>query len=108
MIWTTHVTKEVETLWRSGQSLGVIARRFATTRNSIAGKIARLGLCGAGGRVSQWTPEREDKLIKLWRRGVTAADIAATLDPSGELTAEMVRSKRYRMGLPPRPGGSWR
>ena len=43
-----------------------------------------------------WTPEREEKLRELWKKGHTAAQIAALL---GDTTRNAVIGKAHRLNL---------
>jgi len=43
-----------------------------------------------------WTPEREEKLKELWKKGKTASEIAALL---GETTRNAVIGKAHRLNL---------
>ena len=43
-----------------------------------------------------WTPEREDKLRELWKKGHTASQIATML---GDTTRNAVIGKAHRLNL---------
>ena len=43
-----------------------------------------------------WTPEREEKLKELWKKGHTASQIASIL---GETTRNAVIGKAHRLNL---------
>lgn len=79
-----------------GASLG------AHQRNALAGYISDSEIISAP---SRWTPEREAKLIQLWKEGKTATQIAQNL---GGLSRNSVIGKAHRLGLSsgPRPDGS--
>jgi hypothetical protein len=44
MIWTEERIERLETLWRDGHNTKSIAAEFGVTKNSIIGKVNRLGL----------------------------------------------------------------
>ena len=46
MMWTEEAVSTLTTAWKAGKSSGIIAREMRTTRNTIIGKVHRLGLAG--------------------------------------------------------------
>jgi len=47
-----------------------------------------------------WTPDRRRRVVNMWNKNRTAAEIAASIGP--EVTKNMVIGIVTRMGLPPR------
>ena len=46
MAWTDEMVEELKRLWAEGVTTGEIGRRLNISKNSIVGKVHRLGLSG--------------------------------------------------------------
>lgn len=77
-IWDIPENVEIlRRMWADGNGAGAIARELNTTRNSIVGKIHRLGM--SDGFRSVWTDDKIAEFIKLWRDGLSYRQIAGVL-----------------------------
>lgn len=65
MIWTEERTEELKLLWDGGMSANQIAKKFGVTRNSIIGKVHRLGLEGRLGPTQADRPLRKPPSILM-------------------------------------------
>jgi GcrA cell cycle regulator len=59
LAWTVERIATLTRLWAAGASQGEIAALFGVTRNTIAGKIARLGLTREPGKIARLGLTRE-------------------------------------------------
>lgn len=46
MAWTDEMVEELKKLWKEGVTTGEIGKRLGVSKNSIVGKVHRLGLSG--------------------------------------------------------------
>lgn len=61
MAWTDDMIAELKKLWSKGMSTGEIGKKLGVTKNSVVGKVHRLGL---DGRPSPIKRKDEDKTLK--------------------------------------------
>ena len=99
MNWTDDRVQQLKILWAEGHSASEIADRLGqTTRNSVIGKVHRLGLSGRKKtqrprqpRVSTASPRQRRRAIGVSRRQpaaiveVTVESVLAKLGPAPEL-----------------------
>ena len=89
--WTSEMDKKLAELWRAGESDDVIAAAFRKTATSIRSRANRMGLGvrdrslkprpTADGKLP-WTAEEDIRIGELRRSGMSAREIARTLDRS--------------------------
>ena len=117
--WSEADTAEVARLWIAGATASQIAKSIGKSRNSVLGKIGRLGLKRNGNGVTgqsyrrprrssgrrrarvpasqwfRWTQEHEARLEEHWLEGLTAGEIAARFG----CTEGAVSARAARLGL---------
>ena len=117
--WSAGDTEEVARLWTAGATASQIAKSLGKSRNSVLGKIGRLGLKRNGNGVTgqtycrprrppgrrrervpasqwfRWTPGHESRLEEFWLDGLTAGEIAARFG----CTEGAVSARAARLGL---------
>lgn len=91
--WTDERVVLLKKMLGDGDSASEIARAIGTTRNSVLGKLHRLGL--AEELTLIWTKAVVARLIKLWRDGMSYRQIAAELG----LSRNTVMGKGVRLKL---------
>jgi hypothetical protein len=98
--WTPNLEEELKSLQLSGFSARVMAERFGVTRNSIIGKLNRLGLSAAE-VAHPWKPEEEEYLTSRWREAERIEQIAEELTSKfgTPRTAKSVSCKAKALGL---------
>jgi len=87
--WSEEKTERLKTLWAEGHSGGVIAALLGNfTRNSIIGKVHRLGLEGRRASVRAKPKPRADRpvdelkiAVRRWGRGQVLVEIPAAMPP---------------------------
>lgn len=117
--WSAGDTEQVARLWTSGATASQIAKSLGKSRNSVLGKIGRLGLKRNGNGVTgqtysrprrpvgrrrarvpasqwfRWTPDHEARLEEYWLDGLTADEIAVRFG----CTEGAVSARAARLGL---------
>ena len=117
--WSDGDTAEVARLWTSGATASQIAKSLGKSRNSVLGKIGRLGLKRNGNGVTgqsysrprrpsrprrarvpadqwfRWTSGHEAQLEEYWLDGLTADEIATRFG----CTEGAVSARAARLGL---------
>lgn len=107
--WTTERRETLALLWSDASiTAAIIAERLGVSRNAIIGQAHRLNLPpkapapSLGPRKrrpkadSFWTPEREARLVELFKDGYSGSEIARTL---GEITRNACIAKLSRLGF---------
>ena len=65
MAWTDEMVEELKRLWAEGVTTGEIGRRLNISKNSIVGKVHRLGLSGRPSPIKKKTDsEKTEKVTK--------------------------------------------
>lgn len=85
--------EQLKELAGMGLSLGEMALVMRCSRNTVAGKLYRLGLVHP--KPETWTQERIDQLKSMWANGFSKREIAAQMG----LSAATVFSKATKIGL---------
>jgi len=64
MTWTDEKTEELTRLWAEGDSAGIIAARFGTSKGAVMGKVSRLKLPSREtvARLPVWPESRRQRL----------------------------------------------
>ena len=91
--WTDAKVEELKGLLAQNKSASEIADVMGTTRNSVLGKVQRLGM--AHEFESVWTEDRVAQLIKLWCEGLSYRQIGPKLG----LSRNTVMGKGTRLRL---------
>ena len=92
MAWTDEMVEELKRLWAEGVTTGEIGRRLNISKNSIVGKVHRLGLSGrpspikkksedAPAKTAAKTPAKE-KTAKPAKKETPAKPAAKTPEPA--------------------------
>lgn len=61
MAWTDEMVEELKRLWAEGVTTGEIGRRLNISKNSIVGKVHRLGLSGRPSPIKKKSDQPETK-----------------------------------------------
>ena len=61
MAWTEEMVEELKRLWDEGVTTGEIGRRLNISKNSIVGKVHRLGLSGRPSPIKRKSDTSDDK-----------------------------------------------
>ncbi|MDR1694206.1 MAG: GcrA family cell cycle regulator [Lactobacillaceae bacterium] len=56
MAWTDEMVADLRKMWAEGLTTGEIAKRLSVSKNSIVGKVHRLGLSGRPSPIKKKTP----------------------------------------------------
>ena len=65
MAWTDEMVEELKKLWAEGVTTGEIGRRLNISKNSIVGKVHRLGLSGRPSPIKKKSDvENNEKITK--------------------------------------------
>ena len=65
MAWTDEMVEELKKLWAEGVTTGEIGKRLNISKNSIVGKVHRLGLSGRPSPIKRKTDaEKAEKTTK--------------------------------------------
>lgn len=63
MAWTDEMVEELKKLWAEGVTTGEIGRRLNISKNSIVGKVHRLGLSGRPSPIKKKADESDPKPV---------------------------------------------
>lgn len=63
MAWTDEMVEELKKLWAEGVTTGEIGRRLNISKNSIVGKVHRLGLSGRPSPIKKKADESDSKPV---------------------------------------------
>lgn len=110
MAWTDEMVEELKRLWAEGVTTGEIGRRLNISKNSIVGKVHRLGLSGrpspikkkseeAPAKPAAKTPTKE-KTAKPAKKETPAKPAAKTPEPAA------VKSKPAAPKVQPQPSSA--
>jgi hypothetical protein len=99
--WTADRIDTLRRMHHAGSTCRDIGAAIGTSRNSVIGKLHRLGLAKAL-NATEWTPERLSTLRVMHISGVPYKQIAAACGAP----EHACRQKASRMGLAPRPHNS--
>lgn len=101
--WNDDNTATATRLWSEGVSAGDIGKILGTSRNSVIGKIHRMGLQGDGRSEASapkspnvlWTTDETNDLVRLAADGLTAPQIAARMG----IESRRVHNRAKTIGL---------
>lgn len=60
MAWTDEMVEDLRKMWREGMTTGEIGKRLGVSKNSIVGKVHRLGLSGRPSPIKKKDTNIED------------------------------------------------
>ena len=90
MAWTDEMVEELKRLWAEGVTTGEIGRRLNISKNSIVGKVHRLGLSGRPSPIKKKSDEDEPQPVKTTDKEKTAkkpAPVKEIKEPAKEVPA---------------------
>jgi GcrA cell cycle regulator len=100
MAWTEEMVEELKKLWDEGVTTGEIGRRLHISKNSIVGKVHRLGLSGRPSPIKKKSDtETKDKATKTEKQPKEKKSTTKELkpevkkDPVKQVVAEPVKNK---------------
>ena len=65
MAWTDEMVEELKKLWKEGMTTGEIGKRLGVSKNSIVGKVHRLGLSGRPSPIKRKEDKVEEPVKKV-------------------------------------------
>lgn len=103
MAWTDEMVADLRKMWADGLTTGEIAKRLGVSKNSIVGKVHRLGLSGRPSPIKKKVPvegqvctpkepktPKKEKVIEAPKDELA---IAAPIEPKKEKTLKKVEVK---------------
>ena len=75
--WTTDETEELKQMAADGVTRTEMSAQLGRSPNAIKMKLQSLGLYVPKPAARPWTPADEDALVKMYREGVSFAELAA-------------------------------
>ncbi len=87
MAWTDEMVDELKRLWSQGVTTGEIGRRLGISKNSIVGKVHRLGLEGRPSPIKKSGGEEKESAAKP-TKSKSAKDVKPKSDKKGESDAK--------------------
>lgn len=91
--WTVKRISLLNKLWTNGVSISAIAKELGLSRNAVAGKAHRLKLPKRNRVYEQsnaWDEEKQERLIKLRKYGLSAARISEIIEVSEDLIRKKI------------------
>ncbi|MDA8915243.1 GcrA family cell cycle regulator [Alphaproteobacteria bacterium] len=91
--WTVKRISLLNKLWANGVSISAIAKELGLSRNAVAGKAHRLKLPKRNRVYEQsnaWDEEKQERLIKLRKYGLSAARISEIIEVSEDLIRKKI------------------
>ncbi|MDD4556605.1 MAG: GcrA family cell cycle regulator [Alphaproteobacteria bacterium] len=85
MPWTDEVVEELRKLWAEGLTTSEIAKKLGVSKNSIVGKVHRLGLSGRPSPI-----KRKVELAKKEKKAKTEETVVSKKADAGEIPSEKV------------------
>ena len=97
--WTADETEELKQMAADGITREEMSAQLGRTPNAIKMKLQSLGLYVPKPAARPWTPEDEETLVKMYREGVSFAELAAAFGRTeGAILSRLIR---LRAGLRP-------
>lgn len=91
MAWTDEMVEELKRLWAEGVTTGEIGRRLNISKNSIVGKVHRLGLSGRPSPIKKKSDTEEAKPVA--KPAAKKAALAKEAKPAKQQPAEVQAQK---------------
>ena len=80
--WTADEAEELRQMAQDGVSREEMSAQLGRTPNAVKMKLQSLGLYGPKPAARLWTPEDEHLLVKLYREGISFAELASVFGRS--------------------------
>ena len=97
--WTADETEELKQMAADGISRAEMSAQLGRSPNAIKMKLQTLGLYVPKPVARPWTPADEDALVKMYREGVSFAELAASFGRTeGAILSRLIR---LRAGILP-------
>ena len=97
--WTADETEELKQMAADGITRDEMSAQLGRSPNAIKLKLQSLGLYVPKPAARPWTPEDEETLVKMYREGVSFAELAAAFGRTeGAILSRLIR---LRAGLRP-------
>ena len=84
MAWTDEMVEELKKLWDEGVTTGEIGRRLGISKNSIVGKVHRLGLSGRPSPIKKKSDKPQEQSEKKVSKPKKAPVAKTTKSPKKE------------------------
>lgn len=78
--WTADEAEELRQMTQDGVSREEMSAQLGRTPNAVKMKLQSLGLYVPKPAARLWTPEDEHLLVKLYREGISFAELATVFD----------------------------
>lgn len=92
----------IRSMWAAGATYTEIAATLKVTKNTVVGRVSRMGLCERAAPRTNWTAQKDARLYELWIDArVSVRKIARELG----LSHTNVTARANRLGLPERKQG---
>ena len=90
--WTADETEELRQMAQDGVSRTEMSAQLGRTPGSVKMKLQSLGLYVPKPAAKPWTPEDENALVKLYRDGVSFAELASVFGRTeGAILRRLIR-----------------
>ena len=90
--WTADETEELKQMAADGITREEMSAQLGRTPNAIKMKLQSLGLYVPKPAARPWTPEDEETLVKMYREGVSFAELAAAFGRTeGAILSRLIR-----------------
>lgn len=90
--WTTDETEELKQMAADGVTRTEMSAQLGRSPNAIKMKLQSLGLYVPKPAARPWTPADEDALVKMYREGVSFAELAAAFGRTeGAILSRLIR-----------------
>lgn len=91
MAWTDEMVDQLREMWKQGLTTGEIGKRLGVSKNSIVGKVHRLGLSGRPSPIKK----KEDSEPKTEKKEITETTVKAP-KPKVEKNVEVKAPKQEK------------
>ena len=75
--WTPDEVEELRQMAADGVTRGEMSQQLGRTPNAVKMKLQSLGLYVPKPAARPWTPADEDSLVRLYREGISLAELAS-------------------------------
>ena len=90
--WTADEAEELRQMAADGVSREEMSAQLGRTPNAVKMKLQSLGLYVPKPAARPWTPADEDALVKMYREGVSFAELATTFGRTeGAILSRLIR-----------------
>ena len=90
--WTEEEAEELKQMAADGVSREDMSAQLGRTPNAVKMKLQSLGLYVPKPAAKPWTPEDERLLVKLYREGITFAELASVFGRTeGAILSRLIR-----------------